>query len=728
MTINTDSEFENEKEREIIILVSNYIKCQLKETTSYYNCVIELDKLLKFLESLNIIFPPYLCTKLVRENKKLNNILKIIVHHYKVENIDIYDKINDEIKLFFVESFCLLNNIELGYLNRDDLNQYLVKLAQNNDKDAKEKIIEINQKLVIYVARKYMNRGLDLEDLIQEGNIGLLKAIEKYDETKECKFSNFAIWWIRQGITRSISNKSNTIKIPVYIIELMNKLIKIKIEFLTKYGREPTDYEISMKLGIELNKVLKIKSLLAPFIRLDAKISDDSDNTLGDFIKDDNVINPEIYSISKYLQNEILKILSLFDKKEQEIIKFRYGLCGYKISSLAEVRSQVGLTRERIRQIELKVMHKLRLCIDVKKYLDYVDNPSKATEEIYSYRKKYFFEKTSSIYKTNDFYIEHINWDDIDFLIKKFPCEDKMMLLLYLGLYDGKEYSMKSIYKKLNKEYNYKSNKYVKKLIIELIKQIENFVDQKEKKEKNKNIVTVKEEKIMGRKLKTIYELLKPYDREKIDSVIKNLPPEEKALIRLRYGDDLDNPVTNPECTEVFKKDVYYKLIPKMRKILSNLELEEIEKNQLVQSKKDTIIPIQEEKNNKDGLVTRDNEDTLLKNDSPLNNEEKQVLNKEDYISIVSIFNNPRFMNLSKTFGMKKSFILALKLGWIDEKYFSTEAIANFLDIDKLEVINITKEGLESFKQEFNSMVDEVIEVCENESSILVKKHEPKNS
>lgn len=386
---------------------------------------------------------------------------------------------------------------------------------------------------------------------------------------------------------------------------------------------------------------------------------------------------------------------------EAKVIRLRFGLDGEKTRTLEDIGQIFGISGERIRQIEKKVIHKLRLCIDVKKYLDYTDNPSEASKNIYAYRKKYFFEKISNIYQLNNFDYQSISWNDIESLIYKLPNEEKTIILIYFGFLNGKEYTISGICKKINLKYSSKSIKYVNEIIINFGRQIEKL--KKEEKGIGKNNFNRKEGKVMGRKLRTIYEIFSSYDKDRIDKVIESLSLKEKELIRLRYSDDLDKPVKNAEFDAKHKYDFYSRLIPKIKRMLANY--------------------VSDNSKNIE-LENLDQADTAVKQIK----EDKKEITKEEYINILSVFNNPRFINLSKTFGIKESFVLALKLGFIDGKYFSTDAIANFLDINSLEVIQITKEGLNCFKNEFNKMVDEAIESCESESTSLKKVYEQKNN
>lgn len=274
MISNTDNDIELKKEIEVTILVSNYIKNEIKKSASYSDSVTELDKLLKFLKDLNIFLSPSMCKNLLKQNQILNDILKMIVNNYisEIKNGSIYDKINDDGKLLFIENYCLLNNIELGCLNNEIIDYNLFLLTNSNDNKIKEKIIEHNQKLVIYIAKRYIGRGILFQDLIQEGNIGLMKAIERFDATKGCKFSTYAVFWIRQSITRVLREQARTIRVPAYMTEIINKLAHIQKQLALELNREPSEEELAKKMNISVDKIKKIYKILQEPISLETPI------------------------------------------------------------------------------------------------------------------------------------------------------------------------------------------------------------------------------------------------------------------------------------------------------------------------------------------------------------------------------------------------------------------------------------------------------------------------
>ena len=298
------------------------------------------------------------------ENEEMGNDRDMYDANYATST---YSRINDPVKMYLKE----IGRVSL--LNPED-EPAIAQKIQEGDEEAKRILISANLRLVVSIAKKYVGRGMLFLDLIQEGNMGLVKAVEKFDYTKGFKFSTYATWWIRQAITRAIADQARTIRIPVHMVETINKLTRVQRQLVQDLGRDPTAEEIAGKMeNITPEKVREIQKIALEPVSLETPIGEEDDSHLGDFIEDKDAMSPDEYANNQLLKDEINNVLQGLTDREEKVLRLRFGLYDGRTRTLEEVGKEFNVTRERIRQIEAKALRKLKHPTRSKRLKDFVD-------------------------------------------------------------------------------------------------------------------------------------------------------------------------------------------------------------------------------------------------------------------------------------------------------------------------------------------------------------------
>ena len=324
----------------------------------------QFEKILDYLEQNNID------VLRITEEEDDSEVLIDEEDEIEVENIDLSVpdgiSIEDPVRMYLKE----IGKVPLLTAEEE------IELAQRmeeGDQEAKKRLAEANLRLVVSIAKRYVGRGMLFLDLIQEGNLGLIKAVEKFDYRKGYKFSTYATWWIRQAITRAIADQARTIRIPVHMVETINKLIRVSRQLLQELGREPTPEEIAEEMDMPVERVREILKISQEPVSLETPIGEEEDSHLGDFIQDDNVPVPAEEAAFTLLKEQLVEVLGTLTEREQKVLRLRFGLDDGRARTLEEVGKQFSVTRERIRQIEAKALRKLRHPSRSRKLKDYLD-------------------------------------------------------------------------------------------------------------------------------------------------------------------------------------------------------------------------------------------------------------------------------------------------------------------------------------------------------------------
>lgn len=527
-------------------IIENYINEKLNYKTTDEECIKEIIKLSNFLQKFDFFPTPDLCVDIIKSNKKINNILNQIIKDNLniIINRGIEQLSTHEIFIEFVENYCIINNIKynneendyeddeklvsgldtyttdsvrmyLKEINKTILSQEeiieLCKKMEQGNLDARNKIVEHNLKLVVSVAKKYQGRGLDILELIQEGNLGLIRGTEKYDYRKGFYFSTYTSWWIRQAIQRAIHEKARSIRLPVHIIEKIDRYNIVNIELQKKLGRTPTKEEIAKAMKVSVETIEAIILSKQDTVSINVKVNDQDDSEMEMFIQSpEEPLEDRFTKIT--LPEDLINILKKCNLSERElqIILLRNGFINDKEKTLEEIGQFFGLTRERIRQIENKALRKIRMSPYAKVLLEYTENQVEASKNLTTFREFYSqnISSTKSLQKNG-----------------------------------GVDSAQKTI---MSNEEKLKQQLASGEVLTE--EQLTKILEKQEESSKNKKTEPPK----TNRAVFTIFDKFTPlgYTKEEIKSVIQELPNLDRKRVYLRNGNNLDKPVISPYITD----------------------------------------------------------------------------------------------------------------------------------------------------------------------------------
>ena len=560
-----------------INIVNNYINEKFIKNKSYDESITNMKTLESFLELYEFAPDPDFLINLFNNNL-FNHAVSVIVrkNYPGIISGNYENNFDSELIIQSIDAYCMLNKIEIDnlqqYENIEDSGQYenairayikeISKLPlltfeeekelfikkSNGDEKAREKLILGNLKLVVSIAKRYSVNTMTFEDLVEEGNLGLMRAIDKFDSSAGYKFSTYAIWWIRQAIRRAIDEKSKEIKIPIHCSEKIRKYKNAVSDLELELNRAPSKEEIADRLDTKVSKITQLESAIntTNIVSINSLVGDDSE--LEEFISDDISVEEKV---NNNLLNEEIKLLFIecgLTFRETEVLILRNGINDQNPMTLDELSKIYGCTRERVRQIEYKAYKKIKNSKAIKKFCVYMDNPKKSLENIENFQKKTKIKNQKrTIYNYfSDYTIEQVNE-----MISNLTEDEKKLLALRYGNDLHEQFFSKLTHQEYHLFYDV------------LVPKMKKLLGQSTKEK-----IEIKEKK----KLKTIYEYFSDYTKEQIDEVLNTLNDNEKQLIYLRFGNDLNYPQLSELTLD--KKDKFYGLlVPKMRRLLKSKKI-----------------------------------------------------------------------------------------------------------------------------------------------------------
>ena len=721
--------------------------------------------------------------EIIKSNKKLEKAIKPLVDKNikKIRNTDFSSVTDNETLISFMEAYCLKKDISLvedaelinenyekllkdnsdsPYVS-DAVKMYLKSIAKpilsaeeelylaremkNGDKKAKDELIERNLKLVVSIAKKYIGRGVPFLDLIQDGNLGLMKAVDMFEPDKGYKLSTYATWWIRQFITRGIFNNGRTIRVPVHFHERLVKYRKVTDELEGRLGREPTIEEIAKELGTSLDFIKEIYNVRNDSISINTFIGEDEDSELEYYIADEKVSIEKDYEIKELKQKveELIESTNL-SERERSVIKLRFGIDqpGDTAHTLEEIGKKFDVSREMIRQIEKRALKKLRFARKVKGLEAYLDNPSAALDNLDKLRQGLVIEDSGNN-KTKSFYTQPEKLLLPDCLN---GYQKKEIISVLESMFDNKLRNLPDSFKEKLKmlsvdEFSSIEINTFNNIIAPVVKQeLENNKEKIITQEEDENIES--EIELMN-KVKTFSEIFEGYKIEEVIENIEGLKPSNLEIIHKRFGDNYDENILDSLNQE--EKAKFHNIILRIKRKIDkqNQEKKDLSVNMDDSLKKDTIEEqspkiinetakenMEQEINNTTLLINKEESDVIMNNNLETETNQNQVLETPVKInesnievenndlakplstvdSLLEIFNKPEFVDLLKETTPLEYVVLALKLGYATGESYSTSSISEFLKIDQSQVIESAKNGLKAYKEKIIKSIDSIAE------------------
>ena len=757
-------------------IINGYINQEFPRNIGYDNAINSFNKLENFLELCDFILSADIIEKLINENKLIIKLLNAIFEMDKEEIVNgKFDESYSELIVSFIEIYCKKNNIKIKevelkyedfgvFASQDSTSIYLKEIQnygryskeeeleiitkiKNGDIKARNKFLEHNLRLVVSVAKKYQGRSIPLIDLIQEGNIGLMKALDEFDINKGCKFSTYATNWITAFITRYIADKSRNIRLSVNFYYEISNFRKIKNRLERELDREPNILELARKTGKGKDTILRYFAYLNDTKSLDDKVGEKENTDFSYFIpsKDESLEKSAIKKDLSTRMSELLKKCNL-NEKEIDVLSSRYGLNGGDVLTLEELGSKYNVTRERIRQIEARALKKIRNSIHIKEFADFTDSPVKAIDNLMKMRKAYAFNPTSfkkaviaedednndkdkniyNIYADKGFFKE-----EVDEAISSLSEEEINLLKSRYGDNFDKRPTTRM-----------DRNEFAEKFMQGLFPKI--LLIMKNNREKNMIKEPKNERKKYMKVPRNIYAIFREqgYSEEELTKAINSLSFDEVEMLKSIYGDDFTEIPTvtlNKEEKTRLYSVIFAKIRRKIKKARNSKSvIEDVEnKNKGVNDNIEvTNVKDKMEVVNHNDEKVEDTKNVTISNQTGVQEEEPvivpskevevsttQAVNSE-YGKFLELLKTPPFSDMLSILTPKDAVIIMLKLGYIDNKYFSTDRIAEFLEIEPSEVSETTKKVILLLKERINDYIDLAISEVSKGDIVALKKEQ----